>query len=95
MIEQIHDIIRQDLILNQKDLFNLYHYYTHKWRSNDRMLDINVGLFRDNRQVLTAQIYVADKNMKIRERLFLDENLNIIDNEVIIKEYLQFPKLKV
>lgn len=85
MIEQIHDIIRQDLIVNSKDLFNLHHYYTHKWRSNDRMLDINVGLFRDNRQRLTAQIYVADKNTKIREQLFLDENYTMYDNDLIIK----------
>jgi hypothetical protein len=85
MIEQIHDIIRQDLIVNSKDLFNLHHYYTHKWRSNDRLLDINVGLFRDNKQRLTAQIYVADKNTKIREQLFLDENNTMYDNDLIIK----------
>lgn len=85
MTEQIHDIIRQDLISNQKDLFNLYHYFTHKWRSNDRLLDINVGLFRDNRQRLTAQIYIADKNTKIREQLFLDENFTMYDNDLIIK----------
>jgi len=87
MIEQIHDIIRQDLIVNSKDLFNLYHYYTHKWRSNDRLVDINVGLFRNDKQQLTAQIYVADKNTKIREQLFLNENLVIIDNDLIIKRY--------
>ena len=85
MIEQIHNRIRQDLITNQKDLFNMHHYYTHKYRSNNRMLDINVGLFRDNRQVLTAQIYVADKNTKIREQLFLDENYTMYDNNLIIK----------
>lgn len=85
MIEQIHNRIRQDLINNQKDLFNMHHYYTHKHRSNDRMLDINVGLFRNDKQVLTAQIYVADKNTKIREQLFLDENYNVIDNNLIIK----------
>lgn len=85
MIEQIHNRIRQDLINNQKDLFNMHHYYTHKYRSNDRTLDINVGLFRNDKQVLTAQIYVADKNTKIREQLFLDENYNVIDNNLIIK----------
>jgi hypothetical protein len=85
MIEQIHDTIRRDLIQNRKDLFNLYNYYTHKWRSNDRLLDINVGLFRNDKQVLTAQIYVADKNTKIREQLFLDENFNMFDNALIIK----------
>jgi hypothetical protein len=94
MIQQIHNKIKNDLITNQKDLFNMQHYYTHKHRSQDRLLDINVGLFRDNKQRLTVQIYVADKNTRIRERLFLDENLNIINNEVIVKEYLQFPKLK-
>lgn len=85
MIEHIHEIIREDLIKNQKQLFNLKHYYTHKWRSNDRLLDVNVGLFRDNRQRLTAQIYVADKNTKIREQLFLDENFTMYDNDLIIK----------
>jgi hypothetical protein len=85
MIEYIHEKIRQDLIVNQKDLFNMRHYYTHKHRSNDRMLDINVGLFRDNKQRLTAQIYVADKNTKIREQLFLNENYTMYDNDLIIK----------
>lgn len=85
MIEHIHDVIRQDLLFNQKDLFNMYHYYTHKYRSNDRLIDINVGLFRNNRQQLTAQIYVADKNTRIREQLFFDNNLNIVDNDLIIK----------
>ena len=85
MIEQIHDYIREDLIRNQKDLFNMQHYYTHKHRSQDRMLDINVGLFRNDKQQLTAQIYIADKNTKIREQLFLDENNIIVDNDLIIK----------
>ena len=85
MIEQIHDYIREDLIRNQKDLFNMQHYYTHKHRSNDRLLDINVGLFRNDKQQLTAQIYVADKNTRIREQLFLDENNIIVDNDLIIK----------
>lgn len=87
MIEHIHDVIREDLIRNQKELFNMYHYYTHKHRSNDRLLDINVGLFRNENRQLTAQIYVADKNTKIREQLFFDNNLNIVDNDLIIKRY--------
>lgn len=88
MIEHIHEIIREDLIKNQKQLFNLNHYYTHKWRSNDRLLDVNVGLFRNDNLKLTAQIYVADKNTKIREQLFLDENYNIVDTDIIIKRYV-------
>jgi hypothetical protein len=87
MVESIHSIIRNDLIKNQKDLFNLRHYYTHKWRSSDRLLDVNVGLFRNENQQLTAQVYVADKNMKIREQFFLDDNYNMIDSN-LIKKYL-------
>ena len=87
MIDKIHEIIREDLIKNQKDLFNLRHYYTHKWRSNCRLTDINVGLFRNDNQVLTAQIYVANKNTKIREQLFLDESCNVYDTDIIIKRY--------
>ena len=85
MIENIHNRIKEDLITNQKDLFNMQHYYTHKHRSQDRLLDINVGLFRNDKQVLTAQIYVANKDTKIREQLFLDENYIIYDNAIIIK----------
>ena len=85
MVESIHDIIREDLIANSKDLFKLKHYYTHKWRSNDRLLDVNVGLIKNEQQVLTAQIYVADKNTKIREQLFLNNNNVIVDNDLIIK----------
>jgi len=88
MVEQIHDIIREDLIVNRKDLFKLRHYYTHKWRSNSRLLDVNVGLFRNENGQLTAQVYVADKFTKIREQFFLDENYKIVDNNIIIKRYV-------
>jgi len=87
MIERIHDIIREDLINNRKDLFNLRHYYTHKWRSNNRLLDVNVGLFYNDEQNRVAQIYVADKNTKIREQLILNDNNEIIDTDIIIKRY--------
>lgn len=87
MVDHIHTIIRQDLLKNQNDLFNMHHYYTHKYRSNDRLLDINVGLFRNDKQQLTAQIYVADKHTKIREQLILDNNNQVIDTDIIIKRY--------
>lgn len=85
MVDQIHEIIRQDLIKNQKDLCSLHHYYTHKYRSNDRLLDINVGIYQDNRHFTTIQIYVADKNTRIRERMKLSNDKVIIDTDIIIK----------
>ena len=42
MIDYLHNRIRTDLITNQKELVARYNYYTHKYRSSDRLLDINV-----------------------------------------------------
>ncbi len=87
MVDTIHEVIREDLLSNQKELFNLYNYYTHKYRSNDRLLDINVGLFINDKQQFVAQIYVADKHTKIREQLILDENHTVKDTNIIVKRY--------
>lgn len=87
MGEAVYNHIRKDLILNQEDLLNLKNYYTHKHRSNDRMLDVNVAIFRDTRFTSIVQIYVADKSFKVRERLVLNENSRIIDTDIIMKRY--------
>ena len=85
MIDFLHKRIRTDLIINQKELLTRYHYYTHKYRSNDRLLDINVGIFLNDRYQPTVQIYIANSQTKIREQFILDKNNNIIDNNLIIK----------
>jgi len=86
MIDNIHTYIREDLMKNQNDLLNMRHYYTHKFRSNNRFIDINVGIFIDEKQRQVAQIYVADKNNKIRERLVIENN-TIVDTDIIYKRY--------
>ena len=86
MIDNIHTYIREDLMKNQNDLLNMRHYYTHKFRSNNRFIDINVGIFTDEKQRQVAQIYVADKNNKIRERLIIENN-TIVDTDIIYKRY--------
>lgn len=85
MVDQIHQIIRQDLLKNQKDLINLQHYYAHKYRSNDRLLDINVGIFQHTLDEMIVQIYVADKATRIREQFLLTKHSVIIDTDIIIK----------
>lgn len=85
MVDQIHEIIRQDLLKNQKDLINLQHYYTHKYRSQDRLLDINVGIYQHNLDNMIVQIYVADKNTRIREQMLLTKHSVIVDTDIIIK----------
>lgn len=86
MIDNIHAFIRQDLIMNQSDLLNMKHYYTHKFRSNNRLVDINVGIFTDEQQKDVVQIYVADNKTRIRERLVIENN-KIVDTDVIYKRY--------
>lgn len=84
MVEDIYFFIRQDLLLHQEDLLNMQHYYTHKYRSKDIRLDINVGVFLNEDQEDVVQIYVADKNTKIREQLILKDN-KVIDSRLTLK----------
>jgi len=86
MVEDIYFYIRQDLILHQGDLLNLQNYYTHKYRSKDVRLDINVGIFLNDNQEDVVQIYVADKFTKIREQLILKNN-KIIDSILTLKRF--------
>lgn len=87
MVDKIHSIIREDIIANQADVLNLEHYYTHKYRSRDPRLDINVGIFLNEQQEQIVQIYVADRKNKIREQLMFKNN-RIIDTNTIIKRYV-------
>mgnify|MGYP000905304744 CR=1 FL=1 len=84
VVDKIHEKIREDLIKNQKELLNLKHYYTHKYRSQNRFLDINVGIFKIGNVSHVVQIYVADKHTKIRERLIMSNN-QIVDTDIIVK----------
>lgn len=85
-VNKIHTQIREDLIENQRELINRLLYYTHKYRSQDRLLDINVGIFLNDNYQPTVQIYVANKDIKIREQFILSDN-KIIDSNLIVKEY--------
>ena len=86
MVEKIFFYIRQDLLLNQEELINMTHYYTHKYRSKDPRLHINVGIFSigDNQDIV--QIYVADKFTKIREQITVKDK-RVIDSNLIMKTY--------
>lgn len=84
MVEDIYFFIRQDLLNHQEDLLNLQHYYTHKYRSRDIRLDINVGIFLNENQEDVIQIYVADKFTRIREQLIMKNN-RIVDSRLTLK----------
>lgn len=87
-VYNLHDAIREDLLVNQNELINRLLYYTHKYRSQDRLLDINVGIFLNDNYQPTVQIYIATKDIKIREQFIMKGN-EIVDNNIIIKEYVE------
>lgn len=87
IIEQIYQGIRRDIVRNQKDLLSLQHYYTHKYRSADENVDINVGIFRDSQEYSIVQIYVGSKYMRVRDQIRIDNASNLVDSKVTRAEY--------
>ena len=85
-VNTLHVEIREDIINNQDQLLNRLLHFTHKYRSQDRLLDINVGIFLNDNYQPTAQIYIATDDIKIREQFVLSKNSEIIDSNIIIKE---------
>ncbi len=74
-----HQEITEHIVSHQEDIFNLYNYYTHKWRGN-RLNDINVGLFLNDNNKPTVQIFVRNKTGYIKSHIeFNKEGNKILD----------------
>lgn len=67
-IQKTYDLIHNDLVTHKEDLFFMYNYYTKKYKG-DRLNDINVGLFLNDKQMPTAQIFVRNKTGYIKTHL--------------------------
>ena len=82
-ILKLYREMEEDIIENQKDVFNLYNYYTKKYRGN-RILDRNVGLFLNDKQQPTVQIFIRYKNEYIKSHiLFNKAGDTIIDTKTL------------
>ena len=82
-IQDKYKEIEQNIIDNQKDIFNMYNYYTKKWRGN-RLSDINVGLFLGDGNIPTVQIFVRQKNEYIKSHIsFNKAGDTIIDTKIL------------
>lgn len=84
-IQNTYNSIEKDLVNNQKDLFSLYNYYTHKYKG-DRLNDINVGLFLNDRQQPTAQIFVRNKTGYIKTHLIFNRAGTDIQEIIILNQ---------
>lgn len=67
-IQNKYKEIEQHIIANQKDIFNMYNYYTKKWKG-DRLNDVNCGIFLAEGNIPTVQIFVRNKTGYIKSHL--------------------------
>lgn len=70
-IHSTYDTIEKDIVANQSDIFNMYNHYTTKYRG-DRLNDVNVGLFLNDRQIPTVQIFVRNKTGYIKKHIYFN-----------------------
>lgn len=78
-IQATYNKIENEILANQSDVFNLYNLYTTKFRG-DRLNDVNVGLFLNDQQRPTVQIFVRNKNGYIRTHLLFNKAGNEVQD---------------
>lgn len=71
-IQNKYKEIEQHIIANQKDIFNMYNYYTKKWRGS-RLNDVNVGLFLGDGNIPTVQIFIRNKTGYIKKHILFNK----------------------
>ena len=82
-IQNKYNEIEQHIITNQKDIFNMYNYYTKKWRGC-RINDVNVGMFLGDGNIPTVQIFVRNKTGYIKSHIsFNKAGDTIIDTKIL------------
>lgn len=70
-IQNKYNEIEQHIIANQKDIFNMYNYYTKKWRG-DILNDVNCGLFLGDGNIPTIQIFVRNKTGYLKKHILFN-----------------------
>ena len=92
MIEDIqlrYTEIQDDIITNQKDVFNMREYYSRKYaKYSNRLNDVNVGLFLNDRQQPTVQIFLRNKTGYIRTHLIFNRAGDTLVNTIILNSKL-------
>lgn len=77
-IKDTYSIIEKDIINNQTQIFNMYNYYTKKYRGS-RLIDVNVGLFYNEENKPTVQIFVRNKTGYIKTHTVFNREGNKIN----------------
>lgn len=75
--------IEADITANQSEIFNRYTYYTTKYKG-DLLNDVNVGLFINDGNIPTVQIFVRNKTGCIRKHIqFTNDYRKIKDIKIL------------
>jgi hypothetical protein len=82
-IQSKYEEIYNNIVKNQKDIFNMYNHYTKKWRG-DRLNDVNVGMFLEDNNIPIVQIFVRNKTGYIKSHILFNKNGDtIIDTKIL------------
>ena len=82
-IQSKYEEIYDSIVKNQKDIFNMYNYYTKKWRGS-RLNDVNVGLFLGDGNIPTVQVLVRNKTGYIKSHILFNKTGDtIIDTKIL------------
>lgn len=86
-VQTIYDMIEQDLVSNSNEVIHRFDYYTKKYRG-DRLNDVNVGIFINDKRQIVTQIYVNNNIDTIKTHLiFSNDGRRISTKEEIINTY--------
>lgn len=78
-IKKTYNKIEEDIILNQRDVFNMYNTYTTKYsKLSNKINDVNVGLFLNDYQQPTVQIFIRNKTGYIKSHIIFNKEGNRI-----------------
>lgn len=84
-IQNTYNKIENDIITNQKEIFNLLGWYRRKYSYlSNRINNVNVGLFLNDSQQPTVQIYIKNKTGYIKSHIIFNREGNkIIDQQML------------
>jgi hypothetical protein len=78
-IKDIYSTIEKDIINNQSQIFNMYNYYTKKYRGS-RSADVNVGLFLGDGNIPIVQIFARNKTGYLKKHILFNKTGDKINN---------------
>lgn len=89
-IQDKYNEIEQDIVANQEFVFRMQNYYSRKYsKDSDRLNDVNIGLFLDDRFNPVVQIFIRNKTGYIRKHILFNFEGTKVRKIATINEYYE------